>query len=355
MAPDFERLARVLRREQPDHVPNYEHIIDPAVMTAITGKPPPAIVPGNAPSKIAHARYTCQFFKAMGYDYVPMEMPLRLFRLNVIVSSRPGPRGTESRGWVDDNRSTIASSEEFDEYPWPGVEDAIDYEYLVLAAKVLPEGMKLVSGVAGGVHEHVMWLTGMRAFSRALRRDPAFVDAMFGKVGSLIAGVDAIIAELDHVGAMRMGDDMGYKSATMLSPATLRKHVFPRQKQVVQVAHRHDKPFILHSCGNLTEIIDELIGDVCIDAWHSFQDVILPVTEAKRLHGDRVAILGGIDLDRLCRGTPAAVRQHCQRVLAACMPGGGYALGSGNSIPTYVNLDNYRAMLDAGKAFGAYR
>lgn len=54
---------------------------------------------------------------------------------------------------------------------------------------------------------------------------------------------------------------------------------------------------IIHSCGYLDQVMDDLVDDVRIDARHSYEEVILPVTEAKRRYGDRVAILGGIDMD----------------------------------------------------------
>lgn len=41
-------------------------------------------------------------------------------------------------------------------------------------------------------------------------------------------------------------------------------------------------------------------------------------------------------------------------MLEACMPGGGYALGTGNSVANYIPLGNYLAMLEKGMKAGAY-
>ncbi len=353
MHPDFNRLLKVLWRETPDRVPNYEHLVDDKVMEAVLHEPVPPVGTTMA-SKERHVAYLVRFFKGLGYDYIPLEIGMRLFRINIDISHSAEPLGKDSRGWVDNNRATIGNREEFDEYPWPEPGNAIDFELLDAARDVLPAGMKLVSGVAGGVHEHVMWLMGIRQFSIALRRDPGFIANMFQKIGTLIAGVDAIIAERDHVGAMRMGDDMGYKAGTILSPALLREHVFPWQKRAARIAHDHGKPFILHSCGNLGEVIDDLIDDVRIDAWHSFQDIILPVTAAKERYGHRVAILGGVDVDILSRSTPDGVTRRVIEIINSCKQGGGYALGSGNSITNYIRIENYLAMLEAGRKHGAY-
>ena len=47
-----------------------------------------------------------------------------------------------------------------------------------------------------------------------------------------------------------------------------------------------------HSCGNLTEIMKDLIEDVGIDALHSFEDGCYSVMQYKKKYGDRIGILG---------------------------------------------------------------
>jgi uroporphyrinogen decarboxylase len=67
-----------------------------------------------------------------------------------------------------------------------------------------------------------------------------------------------------------------------------------------------------------------------------------------------VAILGGVDVEILCTSTVPEVKKYTRNVLEKCMPGGGYALGSGNSITNYMKLENYKAMLDIGRKIGGY-
>ena len=90
----------------------------------------------------------------------------------------------------------------------------------------------------------------------------------------------------------------------------------------------------------------DLIEDVRIDAKHSFEDVIVPVEEFKQRWGARVAVLGGVDVDLLSRGTEEDVRRRTRQILEACAPGGGYACGSGNSITNYMPTGNYLAMIE---------
>ena len=141
----------------------------------------------------------------------------------------------------------------------------------------------------------------------------------------------------------------------MASPEVLRRYVFPYQRRITKIAHSNGKPILLHSCGNLEVIADDLIGEVGIDAKHSFEHVIQPVWEAKRTWGKRVALLGGVDMDVLARGSEEEVRAYTRRCIEECAPGGGWALGSGNSVANYLPVANFLAMLDEGWRCGSYR
>jgi len=128
--------------------------------------------------------------------------------------------------------------------------------------------------------------------------------------------------------------------------------VLPWHKKLARIVHNYDLPIILHSCGNLAAIMDDIIDDVQVDAKHSFEDKILPVTEAKRRYGNRIALLGGVDMNFLCNADSEAIRRYVRNIIEICAPGGGYALGTGNSVTNYVPLENYLTMLDEGRRTG---
>lgn len=173
-------------------------------------------------------------------------------------------------------------------------------------------------------------------------------------VGSVISFYCDLGSEDESVGAMSMGDDMGYRSGPMISPNLLRKYVFPWQKKRVENAHKHGKPFILHNCGNLKLIMEDLIEYVGIDAKHSYEDVSYPIVEYKKLYGDRIAVLGGVDMDKLSRMPLNEFTIYVRSIIRECAPGGGYALGCGNTVANYVKLENYLTMLKIGKKYGRY-
>ncbi len=80
-------------------------------------------------------------------------------------------------------------------------------------------------------------------------------------------------------------------------------------------------------------------------------DTIKTVEDTKARYGHRIAVLGGIDVGFLCRSNEDAIRRRVRGVLEQCHPGGGYCLGTGNSVANYIPLDNYLVMLDEGRRF----
>lgn len=158
---------------------------------------------------------------------------------------------------------------------------------------------------------------------------------------------------MDAIGALRQGDDLGFKTSTFLSPADLRRLVFPIYKQMVEEAHKVGKPFILHSCGNLAEVYEDLIEYCRIDAKHSFEDAIMPVQEFKRRYGSRVTPLGGMDVDVICRSSEEDLRAYARRMIEECFYDGYWALGTGNSLTDYMPVENYLAILDEGMRLGS--
>lgn len=117
---------------------------------------------------------------------------------------------------------------------------------------------------------------------------------------------------------------------------------------MANLAHNHNKLAILHSCGNLEAIMDD-ICDTGVDGKHSFEDKIMPVEEAYRRWSDRIGIIGGVDMNLLAKGTEEEVRKRTTEILNVCGPNGRYVLGTGNSVASYIPIRNYLAMLDEGR------
>ena len=366
--PNFERLLKVLWLDgEPDYIPYYELFADQEVMEAITGEyfsregslqiSGVELHAAQLNEKMQHnLKIVIKFYRILGYDYVPLEIPSFLYRNNILLAEDTAPIPHIKRVWLDENRGYIQNREDFNKYRWPDLSIIQEtfLSYYEFVKKNLPNEMMIGANPAGGILENVMWLMGTIPFFKALYIDPALIGDMFEKIGNLISFCCELAAELDAVGAIAMGDDMGYKTGPMIHPDLLRKYVFPWQKKCVENAHKHGKPFILHACGKLDLVMNDLIDYVGIDAKHSYEDSSYPVIEYKKAYGERIAILGGVDMDKLSRMPKNDFQQYVKDIISECAPGGGYALGCGNTAANYIKLENYLTMLEIGKKYGKY-
>jgi len=350
--PDFSRLRKALLRQgEPDRVPFYELFADPEVVRAVTDDIH-LVQPKFRQQVEAIESRVIKFFYMLGYDYIDLFVDPKVLQADSAPFRKAADTAALSRGdrnWFNEFKGPISSKRDLEEYPFPSP-DSVDYSRFEATGKRLPEGMKVI-GRTSGVLEYATWLMGYQTLSYGLYDHPDLIQAVFDRVGELLASMHTTMAQMDFVGAMVMGDDMGFRTSTMLSPQHLRKYVFPWQKKCADAVHAQGKPFLLHACGKVDRVMDDLIDYVGVDAKHSYEDTITPVTEAKKLWGKRVSILGGIDMNLLCTATPEEVRRYTRNVLEQCAPGGGYCLGTGNSVANYVKLENYLTMLDEGMKY----
>lgn len=332
--PDFSKLRdAVLRQGSARSLPFLELFADQEVVEAIIGRPWHGLA-----DKV-------EFWYRLGYDSVPMNAGFafgtpRAVRPNTAIGA------SHDRYWVTDDLCPIQTRADYERYDWPDPELTSTQPFEELA-DCLPEGMAIMMQ-SSGVLENVMWLMGYTGFAAALYDDPGLVADMFEQVGRRVYRAMEMVIDCDRVGGVFFGEDMGFKTATMVGPEHLRKYHFPHLKRIVDLAHSHGKFFILHSCGNLSEVMDDLIDYVGIDAKHSFEDAITPVSDFHRDYGDRIGVVGGVDVDALSRLDGDEMRRYVRRVIYDCAPRGGYLLGSGNSVTNYVRIENYLIMLQEG-------
>jgi uroporphyrinogen decarboxylase len=198
-----------------------------------------------------------------------------------------------------------------------------------------------------GVLENATELLGFDNLCLMIYEQQDLLQHVLDEIGSRLMIYYENCLKHDIVGAIFGNDDWGFKNQTMLSPDLLRKYVFPWYQQIVSLAHHAGKPAILHSCGNIGAVMDDVIDEMKFDGKHSFEDTIQTVEDAYRQYHNRIAILGGIDVDFICRSSAKQIYERSKKMVAVSKQFGGYALGTGNSVPAYVPDSNYFALIQA--------
>ncbi|MBZ9685991.1 hypothetical protein G9F72_006535 [Clostridium estertheticum] len=339
--PDYNNMIKAARNIKPDRMPLYEHIICVEIMEKILGKNFADLLKGNRDEKKEFFRNYTNFFKTMGYDTVSFE--------GCITEILPGggALGRQQPG-------VIKNREDFKKYPWESVHEIYfntfgeDFEVL---GEVMPDGMKAIGGVGNGVFECVQDLVGYMDLCYISVDDPELYADLFEKVASVMRSIWSTFLRKygDIYAVCRFGDDLGFNTSTLISAEDIKTHIIPQYKSIVEMVHSYNKPFLLHSCGNIFDVMEDIINIAKIDAKHSNEDGIAPFSEWVERYGNRIGNFGGIDTDTLCQQSQNTIKERVKEVVGYSINKGGFALGCGNSIPNYVPVEGYLAMVEMGR------
>lgn len=353
VVPDVEELIAIIKRERrPKRVHFIELFLDDEVKDLVCERY--ELTKGlNESDPFYWLKREIRIHEFLGYDVFRVGIVHKDFFkmpfLHANDTTMAERQRREEREWTEEHRGPIQSWKDFESYPWPECSD-IDLKPLEWLEKNLPENMGCYD-LTAHILELISFILGYETFCYKLVDDPDLIDAVAEKVGRFYVGYTRMMCDFSCVPLVWGSDDMGFRSGTLASPSFLIERVLPWHRKCAEVAHEKGRPYLIHNCGNIERIMDDLIEDVGIDAKHSFEDSIMPVTEAYERYGSRIAILGGIDVDFLCRADEESIRERVHDTLDVCMNGKGYCLGTGNTVANYIPLTNYLTMLDEGRNY----
>ena len=336
--PDYRHILDVLHNKKPERLPLYEHHIDLPFVAKYFDRE--IGLEGSHPRDFENYYHLIAgFWKDMTYDAFDYEAAICDIYPGhgAILGGMPGP---------------IQTREDFEKYPWneiPGIFWQAYTPHFEAIRKTLPEGMKAYGGCGYGIFESAQDLVGYEPLCVLQYTDPELFADLFKKIGDLylILWEGVIEKYADIFVFFRMGDDLGFKTSTLLEPDTIRHHIFPQYKRVIDLIHRSGKKFLLHSCGNIFAIMEDIIA-LGIDAKHSNEDEIAPFSRWIELYSDRIGLFGGIDVNTLSLNDYDTVyRKVLEDASIFRNKANGYGLGSGNSIAGYVPVEGFMAMIDA--------
>jgi len=139
------------------------------------------------------------------------------------------------------------------------------------------------------------------------------------------------------------GDDLGTQRSLFMSPQTFRSLFKPYYQALARILHANGLDFWLHTCGNVTELMDELL-DCGIDVLHPIQVGAMDAGATVRDYGGRIAFHVGMDVQQLIPfGTVQQVREGIgQRAEMFYRPEGGVIYGAGNVLVAGTPLENIK-------------
>ena len=233
--------------------------------------------------------------------------------------------------------------------------DRVDLDAARQAEKTAREQGKWFYFSSAFGYDYLQAMVGSERLLVALATEPEWAQDMFDTIGQLACtGLEAMLGAGIQFDGCFMFDDLGYRNATLFSPAMFRRYEFPSQRRFYRLALSHGLPSILHSCGRVTEHLPALIeaGLTCIQPLEvkAGMDLI----ELKQQFGEVLCFMGGIDVRKMAHPDPALIEEEIATKVTCAKQGGGYIYHSDHSVPDNVSFERYCRVMELVKKYGSY-
>ncbi|MHA1732795.1 MAG: uroporphyrinogen decarboxylase family protein [Promethearchaeota archaeon] len=401
MAPE-ERVWTALNHEEPDRVPIYEGVIEPAPLNR--GKKPMTFQPGilfygadvlryltapwarpavklyaralrhphllapamNAGIKSATALHRCMGVDLMGFvggifKVLDEERLFRDFRTTrnrerVTVTTPGGEVATQipRGGGAALRNGFLRSPSDYEKYVLFDPDHPANYALTRKALEVTRGKIALAFTVFGAAYFEAMCeMFGFEGVFKFLLKEPKFVERIVKDMSDYACATAEHLLERG-VRLFYMSDDLGQIGRPLISPRMYRRFFAPGVKKFCRLVHRHGGKVMMHSCGNVLDLLPDIV-DTGIDALHPWEPTSgMDIFAGKREWGDRITLVGNVPIQLLTDGTTGEVVDYVDRLLREVAPGGGYVIASAHSIVSTCKWRNYGAMLWAARKHGKY-
>lgn len=318
-----ERFLAELRHEEPDRLPYFEYSVDSGIVKELTGE--------ELTKKEVNRRFgICD---------------LEVWRKPPVFARHHEGTGQAGRKIEADGLIKTRA-----DLPLMQLPDYCTQELLELAAAAVEDKDEFAIGLVFNIAlDPMLRSMGYTGFSYALMDDPGLIEEVLKRYVDWQIEVLHAYQELDF-DFLLSGDDLAHKSGPFFSPQVFRDLLLPHAKQITDEI---TLPWILHCDGNIMPIIDDLLT-LGMAGLHPIEPPAMDIFALKRDYGDRICLLGNIDINTIVRGSPEDIREEVRCKIRACAPGGGYVIASSTCIPEYAKAENFAAMVNAIRDFGQY-
>lgn len=342
MNPNIEEFIKTVRNEKASFIPIAELGVHPKIKEKIIGRP------------VIDLKDDVEFWYKMGYDYIKVAPivdfnPAGIGNMPVAINKVDS---ASNFNWANEGAGIIASYEDMEKYVFPAKTD-FDYSKFNNLDSLLPDGFGVV-GQYGDIFTMTWEIMGFESFSFALFEKPDLIKLLNDKLGELVLSMFEYFAQHDSVDVLWYSDDIAYTNGLLMPPDVLDQYFFPWLKKIGELAKKYNKPLIYHTDGVLWDVFDKII-ECGVDAIHPIEPKAMDIAEVEKKVGDKLCLIGNVDVDILSRGTKEEVRQIVKANIEKVGMNGGYCIGSGNSIPEYVKVENYLAMTKTAKEYGVLK
>jgi len=210
--------------------------------------------------------------------------------------------------------------------------------------RVFPIGFSL--------YERAWTLRGMENLMMDLYDSPEFVHELLTAITdyNIALAREAMKHDID---AVYFGDDWGQQHGLQMGRDLWLEFIQPQLKRMYGVVKDAGKYVVIHSCGDVDELFDDLI-EIGLNCFNPFQPEVMDTAALLKQYRGRLAFHGGLSTQRvLPYGTAEDVRQESRRLLELGSEG-GYIFAPAHAVEGDVPLENMLAFIEVAQAQPSY-
>jgi uroporphyrinogen decarboxylase len=195
-----------------------------------------------------------------------------------------------------------------------------------------------------GLFESAWALCGFENYLSYIAGEQAFVKAVTEKLSDFSCQVTAQLEGLG-VDGIRFGDDWGFQDGLMVRLETWRQLFKEHYRRIFDAAHKLGLIVMIHSCGNITSILGDLI-ELGVQVVHPLQPEVMDVSYCKQEFGNHITFWGGLgSQSTLPLGNPEDVKREVRHRLNI-FKNGGYILAPAGAAPAETPPENIAAIVE---------
>ena len=236
-----------------------------------------------------------------------------------------------------------------------GSPETDSYEFPVIDKEKIRKGLESVlaqrgdrfffAGFGFTLFERAWTLMGMENVLVYMIECPQALEEFLDRICDFWIRLIDIVLEYD-IDGVHFGDDWGQQKGLIMGPAFWRCFIKPRIARLYARVKSKGKYVSQHSCGDCREIFPDLI-EIGLDCYQTFQPEIYPVTEMKKLYGDKITFWGGVSTQQcLPRMSAKEVQNEIVRLIKILGEDGGLIISPTHSVPQDVPPENILAMAE---------
>jgi len=193
--------------------------------------------------------------------------------------------------------------------------------------------------------ERAWTLRGMENLMMDMATDSGFTETLLARIVEFNLKIIDQAVRLP-IQMVKFGDDWGQQQGLLMGPKHWRRYIKPGLSRMCQKVKEKGLFVSIHSCGDIEEIIPDLI-EIGVDLYNPFQPEVTDIVRIKKEYGNKLSFWGGLSTQKVLPfGTTEEVKKEVRRLIKEIGAGGGYVLAPAHDTPKDVPLANVLAMIE---------